>query len=254
MSGHRFTAHTPVSACAAALVAAVLVMAGGSSAYAGDDIESLSAQQISERAKEALRGAASVHFVTEGSLNPAGTTSELDLRLDRDGNCAGTVSTGAKGSVEIVKRGTTVWMKPDETFWKSQVPGTGERAAELFKDRYLRGSTDDPVLSSMAEVCDLERLVKSVTDSPDLRLPLTKGEKTEVDGVEVIPVIAKQAGKTVTMYVAAEGTPYPVRLDAVQAGEGEASIALSDYGEPVPSATPPADRSIDISTLMERGN
>ncbi|WP_351224632.1 hypothetical protein [Streptomyces sp. NPDC002133] len=251
MTGHRPTARTPVQALVAVMVAVAL--AGTAPAHAEDDIESLSAQQISDRAKEAMLSATSVHISTEGDLRPAGSTSELDLTMDRDGNCAGTVSTGAKGSVEIIKRGDTVWMKPDELFWKSQVPGAGEQAAELFKDRYLRGSTKDSMLKSMADVCDLDRLLNSIADSPDMKVPLTKGGTTKIDGVDVITVTGKREGRTTTMYVATEGEPYPVRLETT-AGSAKASITLSAYDEPVPSATPPADKSVDISRVSEQEN
>ncbi|MGW2562781.1 hypothetical protein ACWCXB_26735 [Streptomyces sp. NPDC001514] len=251
MTGHRPTARTPVGALVAAVAAVAL--AGAGPALADDDIDSLSAQQISDRAKKAMLSATSVHVSTEGDLHPAGSVSKLDLTMDRDGNCAGTVSTGAKGSVEIIKRGDTVWMKPDELFWKSQVPGSGQQAAELFKGRYLRGSTNDSMLRSMADVCDLGRLLDSIADSPDTKVPLTKGGRTKVDGVDVIAVTGKRAGRTTTMYVATEGKPYPVKLETT-AGSARASITLSAYNEPVPSATPPADKSVDISRLPEPEN
>ncbi|KUO21733.1 N-acetyltransferase [Streptomyces dysideae] len=67
--------------------------------------------------------------------------TSMDLALDRDGNCVGTMEMGSDGgSVEIVKRGEEVWMKPDTAFWKAQVPGgEGDEVAELFKNRYIHG-------------------------------------------------------------------------------------------------------------------
>ncbi|MER6996750.1 hypothetical protein [Streptomyces sp. NPDC000410] len=247
MTGHRFRARA--LACSAALITALAAAGGAVGATTGEDIEQLTARQISEKAKKALLSAKSLHITTKGNLDDPEAATELDLTLDREGNCAGSVSTGGKGSVEIIKRGETVWMKPDEAFWKSQVPGRGEAAAKLFKDRYLRGTTDDSMLRGMAEVCDLDGILKSVTGSSDIELALTKGRKTKVDGVEAIPLTGKRAERTMTLYVATEGKPYPVRLNATVAGEAEASIAFSDYDEPVPSTTPPADKSVDLSTL-----
>ncbi|MFE7775020.1 hypothetical protein ACFU5O_14170 [Streptomyces sp. NPDC057445] len=249
MNGHRFRVGTRVPA--AATVAVTAALAVGGAAHADDDIESQSARQISERAEEAVRSATSVHITAKGDLDGAAPSGELDLRLDREGNCTGSVSMGDEGSVEIIKRGETVWVKPDEAFWKNQLPGAGEEAAEIVKGRYLRGTTDDAMLSGLAEVCDLDAFLDSVSDARGAQVPLTKGRKTKVDGVDVIPVTGKHEGRTATMYVATEGKPYPVRLNATGPGSKKATVVLSDYDKPVPSATPPADRSVDISSLMD---
>ncbi|GBP99509.1 hypothetical protein SSP531S_09040 [Streptomyces spongiicola] len=245
MSAHHRT-WTP--ALFAALLAVAL--ASGGTAYAGDDIETLTARQIAEKAREALLDAESVRITGEGDLREPGSPIELDLALDRSGNCAGTVGVGGEGSVEIIKRGETVWMKPDAAFWKNQVPGGGEAVRGLVGDRYLRGTTDTGLLRGIARVCDLDTFVDRLTDVPIGAIPLTKGEKTEVDGVGAIPVTGTPAGRTITLYVAAEGEPHPVRLVVASAGATKATVDFSDYDKPVPTATPPAGDSVDLNTLL----
>ncbi|MEU4131698.1 hypothetical protein [Streptomyces wuyuanensis] len=246
MSAHRRRTWTRASSAAFLAVA----LAAGGTAYAGDDIETLTARQIAEKAREALVGARSVHITSKGDLREPGSPNELDLALDRSGNCAGTVSMGDEGSVEIVKRGETVWMKPDAAFWKNQVPGGGDTVKELVGDRYLRGTTDNGLLKGMTEVCDLDRFVDRLTGVPTSDVDLTKGKKTKVDGVDAIPVSGNLAGRTITLYVATEGKPYPVRLVVTSAGAAKATVDFSDFDEPVPTETPPAGESVDLSTLL----
>ncbi|MFE3656086.1 hypothetical protein [Streptomyces sp. NPDC059165] len=249
MTGQRRSARA--SACLTALVAVALAAGGATGAQADDDITSLTARQIADEAREALLDARSVHISSTGDLRHPHAPDELDLSLDRAGNCAGTVSMGSKGSVEIIKRGETVWLKPDAAFWKSQVPGNGEEAHKLFGDRYLRGSTNDSVLEGLADVCDLDTFLDRLTGAEDTQVPLTKGAKTEVDGTPAIPVTGKHAGRTLTLYVATEGKHYPVRLVVTSAGAAKATVDFTDYDEPVPTATPPASDTVDLSTVMD---
>ncbi|MEV0966138.1 hypothetical protein AB0J25_26765 [Streptomyces sp. NPDC049910] len=243
------THHRTWTLAPSAALLAVALAAGGT-AYAGDDIETLTARQIAEKAREALLDADSVRVTSKGDLREPGSPNELDLALDRSGNCAGTVGLGGEGSVEIIKRGETVWMKPDAAFWKNQVPGGGEAIRELVGDRYLRGTTDIGLLRGMAWVCDLDTFVDRLTGVPTGAIPLTKGEKTEVDGVGAIPVTGSLAGRTITLYVATEGEPHPVRLVVAGTGAAKATVDFSDYDKPVPTATPPAGDSVDLNTLL----
>ncbi|CAM5522599.1 hypothetical protein SGLAM104S_07053 [Streptomyces glaucescens] len=128
---------------------------------AASDADGRTAAELAERAKHFLLDAESVRLtMTDRIAEAEGTVTEpsaMDLALDRDGNCVGTIETGGEGGgrVEIVKRGEEV-LKPDAAFWKAHVPGgEGDAVAGLLKDRYLHGTTDESALEGMAGVCDL---------------------------------------------------------------------------------------------------
>ncbi|MFD0414092.1 hypothetical protein [Streptomyces sp. NPDC127108] len=257
----RTRLRTAGAACTAAVLA-LLVSAcsddDGGSGDKGDSTADLSAQEISDKAKQELLDAKSVHLTLtdKGRDVDKDDPATMDLRLDRDGNCTGTLSFGANGgTADLVKQGDKVWMKPDEAFWKSQVPrGQGAAAAELFKDRYIHGTTKDPMLKSLSEVCDLKDLQENVSDdagSDDDAKDLKKGAVTTVDGTRVIPLTGKNDdGKDTTLYVAAEGKPYLVR--ATEKGDGtDQTTTLTDYDKPVPTKTPSAKDSVDVSKLEE---
>ncbi|UFQ17573.1 MULTISPECIES: hypothetical protein [Streptomyces] len=243
----------------------------------GNGLAGMSARKISDKAKQELLDARSVHLSMKrtggdttakgGDDRDAGADADadtdagtddptsLELTLDRDGNCAGTMKEAGGASLELVKRGDKVWMKPDETFWKTQVPGgDGKAAAELFKGRYLHGTTGDPMLKDVAEVCDLKELQREIQDSDDTddAKSLHKGEPTTVDGVDVIPLTGMDDGKKNTMYIATEGKPYLVKSVERDDGGERTTTGFTDYGEPVPSKTPSPEESVDVAKLKER--
>ncbi|MEU9927096.1 hypothetical protein OH828_06505 [Streptomyces anulatus] len=248
MSGHRWAARA-----AAAAAAVALTVTGGTLAQADDDIESLSAEEIAERSRDALLDVDSLHLSARGSLDGSGPEMRLDLTLDREGNCTGGVDMGDDGSVEIVKRGDDVWLKPDAAFWKEHVPIGGSAFDAILDGRYMKASADDPRLLSVTEVCDLDTFRELITDNAGTadRGTLTKGEKTEVNGAPAVPVTRAEGGDRLTAYVAAEGTPYPVRITVRNAGE-EGTVDFSGFDRPVPSATPPADETVDVTALLGR--
>ncbi|MZD09230.1 hypothetical protein GTW43_29740 [Streptomyces sp. SID5785] len=237
--------------CASALAAAGPVTA--------DDGSDLSAQELADAAEKELTDTTSLHVTVDNRTDDRDqrAPARLDLRLDEDGNCAGSLVMGTGGadggSVDLVKRGDEVWMKPDTAFWKAQMPGGGgELAAELFAGRYVHGTTDDPMLDSLADVCDLDSVRDELTDaSPGtVQENLAKGPPTTVRGTDVVPLTGREQGKDVTLYVTSDAPHRLVRATVRDPGE-TVVLALADYGKPVPDRTPPADESVDISKLHD---
>ncbi|MFF8969600.1 hypothetical protein [Streptomyces sp. NPDC014995] len=240
--------------CATASAALLLSPALASASDADD----LTARQLATQAKDNLLAAGSVRLgftdrspgVNDSRTRPAA----MDVAMDRDGNCAGTMTMAAKGGgVEIVKRGKQVWMKPDTAFWKAQLPGgQGDRAAELFKNRYIHGSTDDTLLKGMADICDLSRFQKDAGTGTSGGTTLTKGKETTRDGTRVVPLHGTtEDGRRTTLHVTADA---PHRLVAATRKDKDTDVTLSfsDYGKPVPTRTPPANETVDIGKLEEQ--
>lgn len=237
-----------------AAVSATLLLAPAAVATAGDDP---TAQELADEAEDNLLDAKSVHL-TLTDRSPGTETSRtqptsMDLAMDRDGNCVGTMEMGSDGgSVEIVKRGEEVWMKPDTAFWKAQVPGgDGEAAAELFKNRYIHGSTNDALLKGMADTCDLSNFQRDVgTGSSPEETSLKKGEETTRDATKVIPLEGELDGARTTLYVTS-GTPHRLVEVEQQGKDIDVKLTFSEYNKPVPSETPSADDTVDVGRLQE---
>ncbi|MYR97920.1 MULTISPECIES: hypothetical protein [unclassified Streptomyces] len=248
MSGHRWAARAAAGAAAVALT-----VTGGAVAQADDDIASLTAEQIADRSRDALLGVSSLHLSARGSLDGSGDRMSVDLTLDREGNCAGGVDMGEDGSVEIVKRADDVWLKPDKAFWETHVPIGGSTFDAILDGRYMKAKADDPRLLTVTETCDLDTFRELIKDNPDAteRGALTKGRETEVNGAPVIPVTRTQGEERVTVYVATEGEPYPVRI-TVRGADEEGSVSFSGFDRPVPARTPSADETVDVTALLGR--
>ncbi|WP_239074945.1 hypothetical protein [Streptomyces sp. SID10853] len=234
---------------AAGAAAAVLTIAAGGSAVADGGTGSLSAQEIAKKAHDALFGTSSLHISVHGRFGSRGTPTSMDLTLDRQANCRGSLSLGGQGSVEIIKRGGKVWIKPDAAFWKNQVPG-GSAAEAVINGRYLEGSSTDSPLQGLSKVCDLDSFLKTSTESGTSGGRLTKGKVTKLHGIEVVPVSGVRGGQRETLYVATHGKPYPVQV-TVKAKDGTtlATVGFSGFDKPVPSSTPSPDQAVNISKL-----
>lgn len=251
MTGQRIAARL-----AAAAAAVVLAVTSGAVARADDDIESLTAQQIADRSRDALLAADSLRLTSEGDLGEGRSPMTVDLTLDREGNCRGAVDLGEdEGAVEVVKRGDAVWLKPDSAFWKNQVPIGGTTFEAILDGRYMKGEADDPRLRSVTEACDLDTFRELITDNTDAtdltNGQLTKGPKTTIDGTPAIPVTRTENGEKVTLYVATEGKHHPVRV-SVEGASADAVVNFSHFDEPVPTATPSEEETVDVTALLGR--
>ncbi|MFD6415119.1 hypothetical protein [Streptomyces sp. NPDC060194] len=237
---------------ATATVMATALSACGSDGGSGNGLADQSAQQISDKSEKAFKEAKSVHMKMDGAaVGGQGGSGKIDLHLDREGNCKGTISQGEQGTVELVKQGDKVWMKPDAAFWRTQVPGKGgEAAAETFKGRYIYGSTSDQMLKGMAETCDLGQLQTELTKDDDSDVKLKKGEETDVAGTSAIPLSGRKDGATQTVYVSTDGKPYPLKITS-EGGADSGNVTFEKYDEPVPSDTPSKNESIDVAKLQQ---
>ncbi|MFF1921841.1 hypothetical protein ACFVW8_14855 [Streptomyces sp. NPDC058221] len=242
------------AAWAAAIVLSVTGsgLVGGGVAHA-EDIDTLTAQQIADRSRDALLGAHSMHLRTKGDLGRGRTPMSVDLTLDRDDNCTGSVDLGnSQGSVRIVKRGDEVWIKPDADFWKNQVPDGGQAFAAILNGRYMKASADDPRLLTLTKACDLDTFQKLVSDNADNdHGTLNKAARTTLGKAPVVPLTRMRGETTLRLYVAATGKPYPLRL-TVQGGGADATVDFSAFDKPVPTSTPPPDDTFDINALLGR--
>lgn len=240
----------------AALSATLLLPSALATSATADGTGDPGARELAREAEDHLLHTHSLHmtWTDRAAAGKKGEVEAMDLALDRDGNCVTTARLGAHGgTVMIVKRGDDVWMKADRAYWKAEFPGSeGSEAAELFKDRYIHGTTHDSALKDWGEACDLNAFQKELAESFD-EASLTKGDRTEVDGITVIPLKGEEDGKVSTLYITSD-SPHLLVGGTEKGHDTDLTVKLSDYGEPVPSATPAANESVDVSKLDELEN
>ncbi|MER5781154.1 hypothetical protein ABT104_05415 [Streptomyces mobaraensis] len=207
----------------------------------GNGVEKLSGKEISDKAKTELKNAGSLRFKATGSKN--GEQMNIDLAMDKQGNCAGTIATPTSGSAEVIKLGDKVWLKADEKMWTSKA---NPQAAELLKGRYVSGPTSDPKLSGMTKACNLAAMQAQMGQDDSGTETIAKGPLTMVDGQPTVPISAK--GTTIS--VATTGRPYPLKIEDTK---DKSIVTLTDWNKPVPAKAPPADQTIDITKLQKSG-
>ncbi|MFD8483288.1 hypothetical protein [Kitasatospora sp. NPDC059673] len=196
-----------------------------------------SAEEILQQSVQALTDAHAVRAV--GTVGGEGQAITMDLRLDTAGNCTGTLGQAGVGSFQVVKAGQELWVKPDQAFWQSH---GGSALADAVGDRYLKTTSDDPDFGDIAGLCDLGALADQLGSTAS---DLAKGATSTVQGRPAIALTRGTDSGTATLYVATDGSPVPLRLE-----QSVGAVEFSEFGTPVPSATPGPDQSVDIDQLQ----
>ncbi|WP_217242397.1 hypothetical protein [Streptomyces sp. AC555_RSS877] len=218
------------------------------SATPKDPFAGLSGGEIAERAMEATTGASSLRMKGDIPDEESGGTLQIDMALDKKGECAGTMSVGGQGEAELIKTGDTVYMKYDEAFLRAQSEGESqadtEAAVELLAGKWTRMSAKGQDAQDIASFCDLATVLG---DAEDGRSDATRGKTTTVDGAPAIVLREKDGKDRYTLYVATEGEPYLLRVDNTS-GKDAGTLTFTDFDEPVPAQRPSGD-IVDLDAL-----
>jgi hypothetical protein len=201
-------------------------------------VANLSATQILARTQAALKKVPSVHVKGNGVTE--GQKFGIDLHIsDKSGR--GTITQGGQ-TLELLRDGTTLYIKADADFWRAQTGSAA--AAELLKGKYLKGSTSDPKVASIALLTEPDKFVAELF-SP--KRTVSKGKRTVIRGIDAIGVVSggKDSG---TLYVATRGEPYPLQITSTTQSD-PGTIDFLDYGAPVTVTPPPPDQVVDTSKL-----
>lgn len=206
---------------------------GGDAADLPDNgFSSQTANNVLAAATTSAQQAESVHV--DGAIGDV----VLDVQSVRGEGGVGTIAQG-NDRFDIVAVGGNVYLKGSEDFYREL---GGEGLVQLLGDRWLQAPADDPEFASLVQLADMERLLGEILEPSGT---LTKGETTDVDGQPAIPL----TGDAGTLYVAATGTPYPLRIVAP---DEQGEVVFAAWDEPV-ELTAPSD-AVDISQLETRGN
>ena len=224
-----------VAALAVACVTGMAVVACGGSG--GDPLASMSAKQVQSKAVANLKAAPTFGLSGKATDQDGLTTIHLDYKHGT--GCKGTIAVAGKGSFALTVIGTTAWVQPDDTFWRTYAGANATQAIALFHGRYLKGSTTNANVASLTDLCNVNSLVSQLLTPKG---PLVKDKVTTLGGQQVLPLkdTAKDGG---TLYVTDTSTPQVVEVVATEAGQrGTLTFTI---GNPVTLTAPPASQSID---------
>ncbi|MGV9288509.1 hypothetical protein [Streptomyces sp. NPDC003719] len=226
---------------------ALLSGCGDGSGDDGKPFEGQSADAVAAKAVEATRQAKSVHMKGDTRL-PDGSTLAVDVAVDQEKNCQGTIDTG-KGKAEVRHTDATLYLRGDEQYWRTalqQQPAAAQQMVPKLRDKWVKMPADD---ASLAGVCDKQGFIAAMDEDKSEREDLKRGSTTEVDGEEALQLTKKTAeGEQLGLYVATEDEPYLLRT-TTEGGKNPGSMTFSDYNEPVRPEQPPAGETVDMKQL-----
>jgi hypothetical protein len=213
----------------------------GSSDTAEAGFTDKSAEEIKDAAVETMSGLTSLSV--SGQVPSGDEEIGLDLALDDDGSCEGTISTGG-AEAQVILVDDASYLKGDESFWSASTgnEAQGSAMAQLIGDRWVKGDA-----GGFGEFCSLESLSEGWEDEDEN--PVTKGEVKDIDGVEAIGLSGTDDdGHKSIAWIATGKDHYIVRVEQL-GGEG-GHLDLSGFNEELSVEAPSGDDVVDVEDLQ----
>jgi hypothetical protein len=201
----------------------------------GGPLAGLTADQIASRATANLKTVSSVHV--NGTVNSSGQNISLNLTLGTQG-CTGTMGINGEGSFILLKIGQTLWIKPDDTFWK-HAAGSGASSAvmSLLSGKYIKPSAKGSSLASIGDLCDPAQFAKSFGGN---MTGMVKGTTTTIAGQPALQI--KDASDPASAYVTVAAQPEFLRLAG---GGSDGQLDFTQYNAPLHLTPPPSGQVLD---------
>lgn len=230
------TGNVRIGLAAATLgTAALLTGCGGG----GEDFTDQSGEQIAKAAKADMSRLKAVKVA--GSITTDGQQVDLDIQMDDQGDCTGTIGFGG-GETELLGVSGEIWLRPDETFWKSFAP---EKSAEIMAavgDKWVVIPSSE---ESFGTFCDVDKLLDDLLKE-DGSTYTKKGEE-KVGADDAVRVDNKSSDGTSTGYVLVDDPHYLVKVEST-GSDNPGSVTFSEFDEPVDVRKPAPGEVVDLTT------
>lgn len=232
---------TPVRAAVVAALSTTLLLAacGGSGenssssgAAAASQVEGLSAEQVVEKAEAAVRNAKSVHYVVKGTDD--GKALVIDMRVAKDRGAVGEI-TGGDEQLKLIRTGDAVYVTGNEALLAAASGGKPVTAG-----KWVKTSATAPGISGFTDLADPGKIMDQLV-KPGQKLSI--GTAKTVAGKQTVAVVIgpdANGGNGGTMYVSAQGTPYPLLVETAAGAKDQGTVTFSDFDAPVDIAEPAA--------------
>jgi hypothetical protein len=238
-----------MSTRAAVAVTAMLLLAGcahDAATPARNSLTDLPAATVVERSLAAFKSAPSYRVEVHGgdaskplSIKLAVVGANLHGSLTRDG-----------GTTEILKTGTNFYIRPDETFWATELekPEQAHAYATFAGVRWIKVERGDPLLAT-AGLDGVFLFADRTFLNSAVPKQMALGDPKDIGGVPTITVLDTRTTEDARteISVATTGEPYPVRWDF-----GLGTVAdFTAYGTPSdPIEDPAPTTTVDMKTVL----
>lgn len=209
----------------------------------------MSGPDIVDKSVAATTGARSLTL--KGSApDGEGGVINMDIALNTRGQCAGSMSMEGQGSLDLIMNRTTVYMRPDAEFIRTQSKGRPapetNAAVQTMADRWSKTSATSPDAKDMASFCDLDTIL---AEFKDVNSAARRGAETTLDGTPALALHETEGRDRYTIYVATEGKPYLLKVVNETKKRSEA-LTFTGYDKPVKTAAPSGD-VLDLDKLRD---
>jgi hypothetical protein len=208
-------------------------------ACGGNDFADGSADEIVKAARADMGALTSVKVA--GELTTGGQHIILDLQVDADGDCAGSIGVGG-GAAQLLGVGGSIWMRPNEAFWRSFARGSADELLAIVGDKWVALPAEE---ASFRQFCDLDELFDQLL--ADDGSTYHKGGIDTVKGDDVVKIVEDSGNGTSTGYVLVDDPHYLVRIEKTEGDDG--TVTFSAFDEELEVSKPAADDVVDLDHL-----
>jgi len=225
------TASGGASSSSAASGGASSASGSSSSPASGNGLRNLSGTDALGKVKAAFSAAPTVHVVLNAKSDQ-GQAVGYDVRYAKGKGAIGSVNAGT-GQIKLIAIGSDVYFTGDAKVLAAF--GAAGAAGTWFKT-----SNASPVGKALAQLTDVNKLADQMFKPSGA---IEVGDGKDVDGHHTVGLTDKgpEGG---TLYVAAEGEPYPLLIEPPAAKKDQGDAKFSDYGAPVDLTAPAAFRTL----------
>jgi hypothetical protein len=175
-----------------------------------------------------------------GSGEDSGHTMTFDLSIAGSDGCTGKVTESGTGSFQLIFDGSTVWVKPDDEFWRVASGVTDPAQLAAVEGKYLTATAGGSGLGAVASLCQLTAALKGLTSIPDDTPGETRGPVTRINGQRELKVSDTKDSS----YAYVTDTAQPRLLQVVETGSDGGELSFGYPGTPVAITPPPASEII----------
>jgi hypothetical protein len=199
------------------------------SSAAENGIASKSAAQVVSTAIKTSAAASS--FSVDGTVTESSSTIGLNLSVSASGMSEGTITING-GTAHVVELGSVAYFKADNSFWTQN---GGKADAQLLAGKWVYGPITSSTFSSFKGFLSPRKIINSFFSGN--QGPFKKGGTSSINGQAVLAITGQTAASNGTLYVAATGKPFVVRLQA-KGSSGSGQITFTRYNRPVRPTKP----------------
>jgi len=181
-----------------------------------------------------------------GTAQVEGQPITLDVQMDTDGNCVGSIVLKG-GRAQLINTPTESYLRGNGAFWRntSQTPAQGAAFVRKVGSKWVRMGAGAGGFTSF---CDLDRITSGISEQST---GIEKGNFGQVEGQGAVSLTKPgSVGGTDTVWVAAEGRHYILKLETV-GGEEPGSLTLSGHDQPVALQIPDGSEVVDLPETPE---